>query len=105
MDIFSVVADSTRRAMLDVLARQNRTVNDFVNAFPDISQPAVSKHLKVLRDSGLVTVEIRAQQRVYSLQPKALFELDDWISKYKVFWSDSLDSLERHLSRKKNGEN
>ena len=105
MDIFSVVADSTRRAMLDVLARQNRTVNDFVNAFPDISQPAVSKHLKVLRHSGLVTVEVRAQQRVYSLRPKALFELDDWISKYKVFWSDSLDALERHLSKKKNGEN
>jgi DNA-binding transcriptional ArsR family regulator len=88
VDIFSIVADPTRRAMLDVLVEHNHTVSDFVNAFPTISQPAVSKHLKVLRENGLVSVKVNAQQRIYCLRPNALLELDDWISKYKIFWSE-----------------
>ena len=101
MDMFSAVADPTRRAMLDMLMRKQRPAGDFVSAFPKISQPAVSKHLRILRDAGLVSVQIHAQQRIYSLEPKALAELDAWIAKYKVFWSDSLDALEQHLSEKK----
>jgi DNA-binding transcriptional ArsR family regulator len=100
MDAFSAVADPTRRAMLDMLMKQERSAGDLVNAFPSISQPAVSKHLKVLRDAGLVSVRVSAQQRIYSLQPKALAELDAWIAKYKVFWTGSLDALEEHLSKK-----
>jgi len=99
MDVFSVVADSTRRAMLDVLTEHSRTVTDLVSEFPNISQPAVSKHLKVLKENGLVTVQIHAQQRIYSLQPNGLVEIENWISKYKLFWSKHLDSLEKHLSR------
>jgi DNA-binding transcriptional ArsR family regulator len=72
-----------------------------VSAFPDISQPAVSKHLRILKDAGLVDMRVQAQQRIYTLQPKGLAELDTWIAKYKVFWSDRLDSLEQHLSEKK----
>jgi DNA-binding transcriptional ArsR family regulator len=101
VDTFSAVADSTRRAMLDMLTLRERTAGDIVSTFPQISQPAVSKHLRILRDAGLVNVQVHAQQRIYSLQPKALAELDAWIAKYKVFWSDSLDALEQHLSKHK----
>jgi DNA-binding transcriptional ArsR family regulator len=101
MDAFTAVADPTRRAMLDMLLKKERPAGDFVGAFPEISQPAVSKHLRTLRDAGLVSVQIHAQQRIYSLEPKALAELDAWIAKYKVFWSDSLIALDQHLSEKK----
>ncbi|MEM2139869.1 MAG: metalloregulator ArsR/SmtB family transcription factor [Nitrososphaera sp.] len=100
MDTFTAVADPTRRAMLDLLVKGERPAGDLVAAFPAISQPAVSKHLRVLRNAGLVSVRVHAQQRIYSLQPKALTELDAWIAKYKVFWSERLDALERHLSKK-----
>lgn len=101
MDTFSAVADPTRRAMLDMLALRERSAGDIVSTFPQISQPAVSKYLRILRNAGLVSVQIHAQQRIYSLQPKALAELDAWIAKYKVFWSDNLDALEQHLSKHK----
>ena len=101
MSVFTAVADPTRRAMLDVLAEHSRTVTDMAAAFPTISQPAVSRHLRVLKENGLVTVQINAQQRIYSLQPNGLVELDNWISRYKLFWSKRLDSLEEHLSKNK----
>lgn len=101
MDKFSAVADPKRRAMLDLLVKRERSVGELVSAFPDISQPAVSKHLRILKDAGLVDMRVQAQQRIYTLQPKGLTELEAWIAKYKVFWSDSLDALEQHLSEKK----
>jgi DNA-binding transcriptional ArsR family regulator len=101
MDAFSAIADPTRRAVLDMLAERPRSAGDIVNAFPKISQPAVSKHLRILRDAGLVSVQTNAQQRIYSLEPKALAELDAWIAKYEVFWYDRLDALEQHLSKNK----
>ncbi|HVX01946.1 MAG TPA: metalloregulator ArsR/SmtB family transcription factor [Nitrososphaera sp.] len=104
MDMFSAVADPTRRAMLDLLVERERTVSDLAKAFPTISQPAVSKHLRVLRNAGLVSVRAHAQQRIYRLQPKALAELDAWIAKYKVFWSGHLDALEQYLSKKEKEE-
>jgi DNA-binding transcriptional ArsR family regulator len=101
MDTFSAVADPKRRAMLDLLAKRERSAGELVSAFPDISQPAVSKHLRILKDAGLVDMRVQAQQRIYALQPQGLAELDAWIAKYKVFWSDRLDSLERHLDKNK----
>ncbi len=101
MDTFSVVADPTRRAMLDLLVKHERSAGELVSAFPDISQPAVSKHLRILKDAGLVDMRVQAQQRIYTLQPKGLAELDAWIAKYKVFWPDRLDSLERYLDKNK----
>jgi DNA-binding transcriptional ArsR family regulator len=101
MDAFSAIADPTRRVMLDMLVECSCSAGDIVNAFPKISQPAVSKHLRILRDAGLVSVQVHAQQRLYSLEPKALAELDAWIAKYKVFWSDSLNALEQHLDKKR----
>jgi DNA-binding transcriptional ArsR family regulator len=100
MDTFAAVADPTRRAMLDMIMERERSAGDIVSAFPRISQPAVSKHLRILRETGLVSVQVQAQQRIYSLQPKALAELEAWIAKYKGFWSENLDALERHLSKK-----
>ena len=85
--------------MLDLLVRRERSAGELVSAFPDISQPAVSKHLRILKDAGLVDMRVHAQQRIYTLQPKGLAELDAWIAKYKVFWPEKLDSLERHLDK------
>lgn len=101
MDTFSAVADPRRRAMLDLLVKRERSVGELASAFPDISQPAVSKHLRILKDAGLVDMRVQAQQRIYTLRPNGLAELDAWIAKYKVFWSDRLDALEQHLSEKK----
>ena len=101
MDTFSAVADPRRRAMLDLLVKRERSVGELVSAFPDISQPAVSKHLRILKDAGLVDMRVQAQQRIYTLKPKGLAELDAWIAKYKLFWSERLDALEQHLSEKK----
>jgi DNA-binding transcriptional ArsR family regulator len=101
MDTFSAVADPTRRAMLDLLVEHERSVGELVSAFPGISQPAVSKHLRILKDAGLVNMRVHAQQRIHTLQPKGLAELDAWIAKYKVFWPESLNALEKYLSKKK----
>jgi DNA-binding transcriptional ArsR family regulator len=101
MDTFSAVADPRRRAMLDLLVKRERSVGELVSAFPGISQPAVSKHLRILRDAGLVDMRVQAQQRIYTFQPKGLAELDAWIAKYKVFWPESLNALERHLDKNK----
>jgi len=87
--------------MLDLLVKHDLPAGELVSAFPEISQPAVSKHLRILKDAGLVDMRVQAQQRIYSLQPKGLAELDAWIAKYKVFWTDRLDSLERHLDKNK----
>lgn len=99
MDVFAAIADPTRRDMLGMLARGERAAGDFVSAFPSISQPAVSQHLKVLREAKLVDVRADAQRRVYSLRPQALAEVERWIAQYRRFWSKRLDALERHLDR------
>src|SRR5688500_8362395 len=101
MDTFSAVADPRRRAMLDLLAKRERSAGELVSDFSGISQPAVSKQLRILKDSGLIDMRIKNQQRIYTLQPKGLAELDDWIAKYKVFWPDRLNSLDRHLDKNK----
>jgi DNA-binding transcriptional ArsR family regulator len=101
MDTFSAVADRRRRTMLDLLVKHERSAGELVSAFPEISQPAVSKHLRILKDAGLVHTRVQAQQRIYTIEPRGLAELDGWIAKYKVFWPDKLDSLERHLNKNK----
>jgi DNA-binding transcriptional ArsR family regulator len=71
-------------------------VNELVDRL-GLSQPGTSKHLRVLREAGLVKVRTEAQRRVYALQPRPLAELDAWLAPYRRLWSDSLDALERHL--------
>jgi DNA-binding transcriptional ArsR family regulator len=96
---FDAVTEPTRRRILDVLRRGERPVGDLV-AELGLSQPAVSKHLRVLREAGLVSVRGDAQRRFYRLDPQPLRELDDWLAPYRALWTDRLDALEAHLDRR-----
>ncbi|MGM1063598.1 ArsR/SmtB family transcription factor [Saccharothrix sp. Mg75] len=93
---FAVLADAHRRHILDVLRHGERPVGDLVDGLA-ISQPAVSKHLKVLREAGLVEVRRDAQRRLYRLRPGPLSEVDAWLAPYRRMWEASLDRLERRL--------
>ena len=93
---FELLAEPTRRRILDLLRDRERPVGELVDRL-SMSQPAVSKHLRVLRDSGLVDVRVDAQRRVYRLRPEPLKEVDAWIEPYRRLWDQRLDRLERHL--------
>ncbi len=95
-DPFTVLAEPTRRRILDTLRGGERTVGELVGALA-LSQPAVSKHLRVLRDTGFVSVRAAAQQRVYRLEPRRLREIDAWLAPYRDTWTQALDALEAHL--------
>jgi DNA-binding transcriptional ArsR family regulator len=96
---FAVLAEPSRRRILDLLRDGERSVGDLVENL-SLSQPGVSKHLRVLRDAGLVEVRVDAQRRLYQLRPEPLAELDAWLDPYRHFWSGRLDALEAHLDRK-----
>jgi DNA-binding transcriptional ArsR family regulator len=93
---FELLAEPTRRRILDLLRDGERPVGELVERL-SMSQPAVSKHLRVLRDSGLVDVRVDAQRRMYRLRPERLREIDAWIAPYRRLWEDRLDRLEQHL--------
>jgi DNA-binding transcriptional ArsR family regulator len=93
---FDVLAEPNRRRILDLLREAERPVGDLVAAL-DVSQPTVSKHLRVLRDAGLVAVRSDAQRRLYRLRPEPLRAIDAWLAPYRVLWGARLDDLERHL--------
>ena len=95
-DAFAVLAEPTRRRILDQLRRSERNVGELVQALA-VSQPAMSKHLKVLREAGFVSCRIAAQQRIYRIEMRPLQALDAWLSPYRRLWSKHLDALERHL--------
>ena len=98
MTAFEVVAEPKRRLILDLLAQGELPVGELVRRLR-MSQPAVSKHLKVLRDAGLVISRVDAQRRVYSIDPAPLAEIDAWINRYRAFWTNKLDELEAHLDK------
>src|SRR5262245_46910715 len=93
---FAVVAEPNRRAILTLLASSERCVGDIEREL-QLSQPSVSKHLRVLREAGFVESRIEAQKRLYRLRPEPLMELDKWLLPFRRFWSKHLDALERHL--------
>lgn len=93
---FDVLAEPNRRRILDVLREQERPVGELVAELA-ISQPAVSKHLRVLREAGLVAVRGDAQRRLYRVRPEPLRDVDEWLQPYRRLWSAHLDDLERHL--------
>jgi len=101
-DIFDVIADGTRREILQLLLTRSAdgdrgtSVSHIVHEL-GVSQPTVSKHLKVLREARLVAVRAEGKQRLYALRPEALAEVDQWLEPYRVFWTARLDALERHL--------
>lgn len=93
---FEVLAEPNRRRILDLLRAEERPVGELVREL-EVSQPAVSKHLRVLREAGLVTVRPEAQRRLYRVAPEPLKEMDEWLAPYRRLWSKRLDRLERHL--------
>ncbi|KRE39163.1 ArsR family transcriptional regulator [Janibacter sp. Soil728] len=92
------IAEPTRRRILDAVRGGERSVSDLVEIV-GMHQPGVSRHLKVLREAGLVEVRRDAQRRLYRLQPEPLRELDEWLGPYRAMWADHLDALEQHLER------
>jgi len=99
---FDVLAEAHRRSILDLLRDSERSVGELVDVL-GVSQPAVSKHLRVLREAGLVTARSDAQRRLYRLRPEPLRAIDEWLAPYRRLWSASLDALERHLDAMPDG--
>ena len=102
MTAFEVVAEPTRRQILDLLREGERPVGELVKKLK-LSQPGVSKHLRVLRDAGLVDVRKDAQRRLYGVRAEPLAEIDAWLAPYRRLWAGHLDALERHLDKKGKG--
>jgi DNA-binding transcriptional ArsR family regulator len=96
MDTFIALADPTRRQIIESLAAGDASFGTLAEKF-EMSRPAVSQHLKVLRDSGIVAVRADAQRRIYSLNDDGLKDLDDWLGKVRGYWSQRLDALEKVL--------
>jgi DNA-binding transcriptional ArsR family regulator len=95
---WQALAEPNRRAVLELLLERPRPVGELVESL-GLSQPGTSKHLRVLRDAGLVQVRVEANRRVYALDPGPLNELDVWLAPYRRRWNESLDALGRHLER------
>ncbi|MBA2730235.1 MAG: winged helix-turn-helix transcriptional regulator [Euzebyaceae bacterium] len=98
MEILAVLADPTRQRIVELLAERERTAGELAEQFA-VSRPAVSRHLRVLREAGLARSRGDAQRRVYRLDPAPLAELDEWLQTYRGFWTGRLDALETELRR------
>lgn len=96
MESLAAIADPTRRRIVELLAVRERTAGELVEKF-DLSAPAISQHLKILREAGLVTVRAEGQSRVQVINPDGFTELDSWLEKTRSVWSRRLDALEREL--------
>ena len=96
--VFEIIAEPNRRAILSLLVLSEQSVGEIESQL-DMSQPTVSKHLRVLREAGFVESTVDAQRRVYRLNPEPLQEVDVWLSQFRRFWSARVDALERHLDR------
>ena len=98
MMIFETLADASRRRILELLRAGERPVGVLVGEL-GLSQPAVSRHLRVLREAGLVEARVDAQRRIYRLRADTLRELDAWLEPYRLLWSGRLDDLEHHVNQ------
>ena len=99
LDTFAVLAEPTRRRILDRLRSSESSVSELVDELA-VSQPATSKHLKVLREAGFVSCRTAAQHRIYRIETGPLETLAEWLEPYRHLWRDHLDALERHLDEK-----
>ncbi len=95
-DVFRALADPTRQAILDALRADRQPVGQIANSFP-VSRPAISKHLRVLREAGLVIECKEGCQRIYELNADPLRRVDDWLKSYRQFWTDNLQSLKQYV--------
>jgi DNA-binding transcriptional ArsR family regulator len=98
--VLDVLGDGSRRAILELLRAGERPVGELVEQLP-LSQPAVSKHLRVMKDAGLLEVRAEGQRRLYRINPAPLAELDHWLAPYRRFWTAHLDRLESHLEHRR----
>ena len=103
MTTFEVLAEPHRRRILDLLLTCEQPVGELVGEL-GVSQPAVSKHLRILREAGLVEARVDAQRRVYRVRAEPLRELDEWLAPYRAMWGGRLDRLERHLDSMKSDD-
>lgn len=101
--IYDVLVDPTRRRILDLLREQPRLVGELTELL-EISQPGVSKHLRMLREAGVVRVRKEAQRRWYELRPEPLAELDDWLASYRHLWDERFDRMENYINQLNNKE-
>lgn len=98
--VLQALADPSRRTVLEMLREHPATAGELADALP-IARPGVSRHLRVLREAGLVSVRQESQRRIYSLRPDALVEVDDWLANYRVLWQNRLDALHTEIARGK----
>jgi DNA-binding transcriptional ArsR family regulator len=96
MTVFEAVSEPTRRRILDLLRQRERPVGELVEVL-GLAQPAVSKHLRVLRTSGLVTTRVDGPRRIYAVDSAPLRDVEEWLAPYRAMWDDALDRLEHHL--------
>jgi DNA-binding transcriptional ArsR family regulator len=96
VDIFEAIADPTRRHIIELVSVAELSAGDIAREF-EVTRPAVSRHLRVLRDAGAVRSRVQAQRRLYRVDPAAFDELDGWITKTRRFWSERFDALDRHV--------
>ena len=96
--VFEIIAEPNRRAILSLLVSSQQSVGEIERQLR-MTQPTVSKHLRVLRDAGFVESTVDAQRRLYRLRPEPFQQVDDWLAQFRRFWSDHVDALERHLDR------
>lgn len=96
--VFEIIAEPNRRAILGLLISAEQSVGEMERRL-GMTQPTVSKHLRVLREAGYVEATVDAQRRLYRLRPESLQELDEWLAPFRKLWSKHLDALERHLDR------
>jgi DNA-binding transcriptional ArsR family regulator len=100
MDRFEALGDPTRRRIVELLAGGEQTAGEVAGAFA-ISRPAVSRHLRVLREAGIATARTDAQRRVYRLETEPLEEMERWLARYRSFWTEKLDRLDHHVRAKR----
>jgi DNA-binding transcriptional ArsR family regulator len=98
--VLQALADGSRRTLLEILRDHPATAGELANALP-IARPGVSRHLRVLREAGLVEVRQDAQRRIYSLRPEPLAEVDSWLGDYRALWRNRLDALHTEIAREK----
>lgn len=96
IDLFEVIAESNRRNIIELLRERPRAVGELVERC-QLSQPGVSKHLRILKEAGLVTINKESQKRIYHLRAEPLKEIDHWLEPYREYWADRLDALEQFL--------
>ncbi|NOU46980.1 MAG: winged helix-turn-helix transcriptional regulator [Bacteroidales bacterium] len=103
-DVFQAIADPTRRQIINLLSNQSLNLNSVADNF-DISRPAISKHIKILTECGLITIRAEGREHYCEAKLETLRQVSEWINQYKLFWTNKLDALELHLSNQDNTEN